>query len=215
MNILKLAFKLATLVSLSALLTACIPPAFFSTLQQYAVDNGSDVYFSVFIANNPTSVTCFNGNVVMSKTAANTYSGYADYTTDLVNSPGTNPVTCTASNAYGTSTAALGFIELIPNVAPNIVMLSTQTICGNDGMKNFDEPLVDFVSTTNVTGAVYTLTAGSLPSGLSIDSTNGNLVGTTAAGDFTVTPLRITATTVAGADESSDFTIQINQAACP
>ncbi len=197
-------------------LSACIaPPAFYTTVTKYAVDNGSNVTFSVNVANNPTTVTCFNGNVIMSKTATNTYTGTANYSLDLVNSPGTNNITCTASTSRATTTAAVGFIELIPNVAPNLVMLSTQTVCGNDGTKNFNTPLVNFVSTTYVTGAVYTLTAGTLPSGLSIDTTNGNLVGTTAAGNYTVNPLKMTATTVAGANESSNFQIQINQAACP
>jgi hypothetical protein len=204
------------------LLTACdglnfnFPPAFTGGLAKYFVDNGSNVYFTVTILYNPTSVTCFTTNpVTMTNTGTNQWSGTADYTNNLPNSPGTNAVSCTASNAYGTTTAAVGFIELIPNVPPNLVMLSTQTICGNDGTKNFNEPLVNFVSSTYVTGAAYSLTAGTLPAGLTIDSTNGNLIGTTTAATTTVNPLKMTATTAAGVDESNNFSIQINQAACP
>lgn len=222
MSLLKTYLKLFIILFTGAFLTACdgyaigIPPIFTGNLEKYAVDNGSNVYFTVTVLYNPTSVTCFSTNVVtMSNTAANEWSGTANYTNNLPNKPGTNPVICTATNAYGTITSNVGFIELIPNIAPNIVMLPTQTICGNNGTKDFNEPLVDFVSTTYVTGASYSLTAGSLPTGLSINPANGNLIGTTTAGNYTVNPLKMTATTVAGVDESTNFSIQINQAACP
>lgn len=217
----KLALTSATLI-LSLLLTSCdglslsFPPLIYSNLAKYAVDDGSNVDFTVTVLYNPTSVTCFDTNAVtMANSGTNTWSGTASYTNNLPVKSGSNPVSCTATNANGSTTTAVGFIALIPDVPPDLVMLPTQSICGNDGSKNFNEPLVDFVSTTNVMGAVYQLTAGSLPAGLSINSTNGNLVGTSAAGNFTATPLVMTATTVAGADDSATFTIQINQAACP
>jgi hypothetical protein len=86
---------------LAALLTACIPPAFYSAVNVYAVDNGNDVSFSVKVANDPASVTCFGGGVTMSWVSGDTWQGTADYTNDLTTRPGQNTVSCTASNSYG------------------------------------------------------------------------------------------------------------------
>lgn len=223
----KLIRSLCLVIMTNLLITACdglllnIPPVFTTALAKYAVDNGSNVNFTITVLYNPTSVTCFGGNVVMSNTGTNQWSGTANYTNDLTHhasgqNPGINSVACTAINAYGTSNSVVGSITLIPNVAPNIVMLPTQTICGNNGNKTFNEPLVDFTATTYVTGAVYTLTAGDLPAGLSINPTNGNLVGTTTqAGSYSVNLLRMTATTVVDATESNNFSIQLSSTACP
>ena len=200
---------------LSALLTACIPPAFYSAVNVYAVDNGNDVSFSVKVANDPASVTCFNGGVTMSWVSGDTWQGIADYTNDLTTRPGQNTVSCSASNSYGSVTSTVGKITLIENQPPNIIMLSGISICGNFESISINEPLVDMGSSTYMTGATYALTQGTLPAGLSINSANGNLIGTPATGDHNINGLKMTATTLAGSDESGVFSVSITDDACP
>lgn len=100
----KMIVKALAVTGLAALLTACIPPAFYSAVNVYAVDNGNDVSFSVKVANDPASVTCFGGGVTMSWVSGDTWQGVADYTNDLTTRPGQNTVTCSASNSYGSVT---------------------------------------------------------------------------------------------------------------
>lgn len=206
--------RISTLLGLISLLTACFPPMFYSIVNIYAVDNGNDVGFILKVGNGATSVTCFNGNVVLTNSEGDTWNGTADYTNDLGGAQGTTTVNCTAINGFGSLTSNVGTITLIPNSPPQIVMLPTVTICGNDGSLTVNEPLVDGNS-QYMTGATYLLTAGSLTSLMTINATNGNLNGTPTAGTYSDNLLKITATTAAGSDESLEFTIQYSAAACP
>jgi hypothetical protein len=213
MNIFKYSFLISACLFL---LSACIqPPTFYSTVIVYAVDNGSNVDFTVKVSNNPTSVTCFNNSVTMTRTSGDNFTGTADYTNDLLVRPGKNTVNCKAVGSNSTITSTVGFIELIPDVPPNVVIIQPVDICGNNGSLSLDEPLIKFPDTTNVTGASYTLTQGTLPSGLSIKSSNGNLIGTATAGDHLITNLAITANTAAGSDESALFDVTLDDAVCP
>lgn len=196
-------------------LSGCIqPPAFYSAVIVYAADDGSDVVFSVKVSNNPSSVTCFNNNVVMTRTSGDNFTGTADYTNDLLVKPGKNTVSCKAVGTNSNITSTVGFIELIENVPPSVVIIQPVNICGNTGSLSLNEPLIKFPDTTNITGAAYTLTQGTLPSGLSINSANGNVIGTAASGDHNIIGLAITANTAAGTDESALFDIYIDDAPC-
>lgn len=206
--------RIMAVICLSLLLTACFPPAFYSTVNVYAVANGSDVGFVIKVANDPASVTCFGGDVVMAWVDGDTWQGTADYTNDLGGAPGITAVSCTAANRYGTVTSNVGRISLIENQLPQIVMLSNVTICGNDGTLQINEPLVDMANSLYMTGATYALTQGSLPSGLIINSTTGNLQGTPAAGNYNMNNLKMTATTMVGSDQSNNFSITIQQSIC-
>ena len=109
----------------------------------------------------------------------------------------------------------MGTITLIANQPPEIVMLPTVTICGNDGTLIVDEALVDSGASNYLTGASFSITAGSLTSPMTLDATNGNLTGTPPIGTYSDNPLKMTATTVAGTDESTNFTIQYDETVCP
>ena len=52
-----------------------LSPIIYSGLAKYALDNGTDVSFSITVTNNPTSVTCFSGNVTMSGSGSGVYTG--------------------------------------------------------------------------------------------------------------------------------------------
>ena len=204
-------------------LNITLPPVFQPTLYKYAVDDGSNVPFTVTVYNSPTSVTCViktGSTITLTNSGTDQWSGTALYSSDFKNysadpDSGVNSVSCTAINATGSSTTAVGTIELIPNSPPNIVIIQPMNICGNGGSRTYNDTLVD-PSSTYLAGATYTLTKGTLPTGLGIDSSTGNLIGTLTAGDFSATSLAITATTVAGSTESSLFDINIYQATpCP
>ncbi len=197
---------------LGIVLTACVPPPFFlSLINIYAIDNGSDVDFVLVVPNEPTSIACFNGNVIMDKTDANTFVGTASYLNDLGGKPGITTVNCTASNATGSITAYVGTITLVENQMPVLVTLSPVIVYDNGGAIAIDQPLVDTEASSYLAGATYTKASGtSLPNGLSINPANGHLVGTTTlTEDFHATDIVLNATTVVGSDASNAIDLTV------
>lgn len=212
---LKCAALFATIVALAA----CVPPpVFYSTVAVFAVQ-GNDVGISVNVSNSPTSVTCFNGAVTLTRGSGDTHSGTVP--TAQISTAGSHPVVCNATNANGSITATVGAIVVIPNTPPTVVGLTTAeatspggavVVLDRNGNQSINEPLIDTAATSNVTGAVYVLDASSdaLPGSLGIDTTNGNLVGTVnVTGQSFQTNIVVRATTVAGTDTTQGITLYI------
>lgn len=84
---LKNLIRISALLSLSTLLTACLPPTFYSIVNIYAVEDSpspdGDVTFEVNVGNAPTSVNCFGGSVVLTLKSGDTYEGTATQPTNL------------------------------------------------------------------------------------------------------------------------------------
>ena len=200
------------------LLSACtsLPPFFVGLFYLYAAQ-GNNVDISVDISGSPTSVGCSVSStaITMSSTDNYTYTGTVDQS---LLSLGENPVSCSATNDNGTTTQTAGVIKVIENTPPTLVTLTPVSVYDNDGSVALDEPLVDTGNSSNLDGAEFTLDASSdaLPAGLSIDSANGNLVGSTDVASTQVLSIILKATSAAGSDINDTPTdLTINDGANP
>ncbi|HEY9034038.1 MAG TPA: putative Ig domain-containing protein [Pseudomonadales bacterium] len=215
MNTRPMPFRLALVCGLALLLAGCLPPAIFPVGILYAV-TGDDVPISLTVSNNPSSVSCQGGAVVLAKVATDTWEGIVP--AGLL-SLGDNTLNCKASNKYGSISQTVGTIVVIDNVPPALVTFSSVTVYDNNGGTAINEPLVDTGASSNLDGASYALDASSapLPAGLSIDSDSGNLTGTIdVASQQTVTDIYLQATTAAGSDvNDAPLTIIIEDGPSP
>ena len=197
-----------------------IPQFTSPAFEIYALDNGQTVDISASVSTVDTTVTCKvvdGGSIAMTQGGGNVWSGSVEYA-DFVNKPGKNEISCSAryeelNTTVKSVTQIVGVIELVPDVAPDLQITQPLSVCGNDGSLQFDMGLVDPAS-SYLTGAEYVLTSGSLPDGLAIDTKSGKLKGNVAVGDYFIGPLVLTATTVAGSDESDPFYISIEKSPC-
>lgn len=210
MSVARKSFLAVLMLGLAGLLTACLPPALFPFGVIYEVV-GEPVTINVAVANNPGSVNCTNTEndipISMSKDSGDVWTGTFN-DSDLV--LGENPIQCRASNNSGSSSQTVGMIVVIENTPPTLVTFVNVTVYDDDGNTSINEPLVDTDQSSHLDGAEFALDDSSvddLPADLSIDSSNGNLVGTTTAGPLVI-DVTLLATTVAGSD-TSDVTITI------
>lgn len=233
---------IAFVMAATALLAGCkplqqlmSPPAFASVPYWYAVDNGNDVPFSVYISfptSEITEVSCANDSIVLQEASSEwvmsgtfdplrvkqpalsvKWSGIAPYAS-LPDKGGKNEITCKATNTYGTVEKVAAIIEYIPNVAPQLVLASTDfLLCGNNGNKSFDITLLD-ASSTYIRGAEYILN-GTLDSGLKVNYWLGKLSGIPTSGNRQWNNLKLRVVTVAGEATTAPFSVTVTDAACP
>lgn len=203
--------KLGFAIIITSLLCACtpddleLPPLILSPIATVVLE-GHDLDINLTVVNGPDSVSCFNGAVVLSaEEGSATYSGTINHS---LLSLGANTVVCTASNSVGSFDMAAGTIFVVENGAvPVITGVSSVTINDADGA--IDVALI--ASANNVEGATYSLaSSSSLPDGLSINSSTGNLVGTIDVVSQQVFNIAVTATTVAGSGDTGSIMITIN-----
>lgn len=113
-----------------------------------------------------------------------------------------------------TAVFSLDFVAAPLPPAPVVTPVANPLTIGNPGaiLGRFRNPLSGLIAATGGTGRVTYAISGSLPEGVSFNTSNGAISGTpTAAGSFSVI---VTATDSAGASVSSPaFTIQVAKAA--
>lgn len=159
---------------------------------------GSAFSYSVIATNSPTGYAVTAGTLPSGLTL-NTSTGVISGTPTAAS---TASVTVTATNAAGSGSATISF-----NIAaPSPPVVTGTTITGTVG-----SPISYTLSASNAPTS-YALASGTLPSGLSLDTTTGLISGTpTAAGSTSVT---VTATNAGGTSAPATITFNIISSAC-
>ncbi|CAA0116602.1 Uncharacterised protein [BD1-7 clade bacterium] len=201
--------RLVVLSGLIILTTACqAPPLFISFVNEVSLA-GQDVGISVNVSGSPNSVTCFNGAVVMNSEDGHTYVGTVP---QYLLETGENVVNCNARNDSGNISLPVGLIVVIPNIAPSINTISDAQIHDNNGSVAVNVNLLANGG-DNLLSVSYRIKTGvgldALPTGLSINSDNGRLVGTVDVDGTQSYQFQIEAVNLAGMDTSNPFTLTI------
>ncbi len=159
---------------------------------------GSAYTYTISATNSPTSYAIASGTLPTGL-SLNTTTGVISGTPTAT---GSSSVTVTATNAGGTSSAAtINFTITVP--AP-VVTGSTQS--GTVGTA-----FTYTISATN-SPTSYAQTGGTLPTGLSVDTTTGIISGTpTTVGSYSIT---VTATNAGGTSSAATINFTIVSSAC-
>ncbi len=119
-------------------------------------------------------------------------------------SPGSFPITVTATDSYGYSQNTS--ITLIA-ACPTVVVTNPSVATGQAGTA-FTGQFTQSAAPSNFTTGSFSVTSGTLPTGLSLDSSTGILSGIpTQAGSFTVT---VTYTDPSGCTGASSYTLVLS-----
>ncbi|MGD0735485.1 MAG: putative Ig domain-containing protein, partial [Terracidiphilus sp.] len=177
--------------------------------QASAITSGSSTTFTVGTAGSFNVTATGNPAPTFSITAGTLPSGVTLSTagvlsgTPAAGTGGTYPITITASNGVGTN--ATQTFTLTVDQAPAITSASSTTFAvGTAGS-------FSFTATGYPTTMTYSVTAGSLPSGVTLSSA-GLLSGTPAAATGGTYPITVTASNGVGTAATQSFTLAVNQA---
>lgn len=148
----------------------------------------SAVTYSVFSGALPSGISLNTGNGVISGTST---------------TAGTFSFVIRASNNMGSRNTGTLTITVASNIPPPVF---TDTTVASPAVVG--QAYADQVSATNMSGRTYSITSGSIPTGLVFNTTTGDITGTpTATGPFKFV---ITATNINGTAVTPELTIVVN-----
>ncbi|CAA0125607.1 Uncharacterised protein [BD1-7 clade bacterium] len=206
-------------------LGACVAslPAVFSSVILSFVYEGNDVNFSINAINGPEAVTCrANDNAVTltkGETTDRTVTFNGTFTASQLIA-GRNAVNCTVTGKDNSITANVGGIYVvnatnIADIAGQVNLLATRDLTltrPSTGTTAVDKKALVYGG-FDLPQITFTLQGGTLPSGLSVNATTGNIEGditnANATGNFDNIVIRAS-TNGAGNIDFDEFSITVN-----